>query len=211
MPDGFNGDRPQHAGSESTAVSSRARCLRKSPPEIRDTVMPGFREVEIRGTLCHDWRHPESCRTFRTSYGAPPVKSRVNPLCVSILSDVQSGPGGTVATERVQRRAHLLSGSGAGVVSGPVTLIPRSGMRRSKRLGSIFVPVPPQGGLPKYESITQPPGLLHRPNGRPRKGVCGSQATSRAPVGTRPFVANRHRAINSLRATATMARLRARP
>ncbi len=85
--------------------------------------------------------------------------------------DVQSVSGGTVATERVQRRANLLSGSGAGDDAGPVTHIPRSGMRRSRRLGSIFVPVPPRGGLPKYEPITQPPGLLRRPVRRPRKGV----------------------------------------
>ena len=74
-------------------------------------------------------------------------------------------------TERVQRRANLLSGSGAGDDAGPVTHIPRSGMRRSRRLGSIYVPVPPRGGLPKYEPITQPPGLLRRPVRRPRKGV----------------------------------------
>jgi len=93
----------------------------------------------------------------RPSHAAPPVKSWVNPLRVAILSDVPSGPGGTVATERVQRRAHPISDLGTGVAAGPVTRIPRSGMRRSRRRGSIFVPVPPRGGLPKSTPITQPP------------------------------------------------------
>ena len=88
---------------------------------------------------------------------------------------------GTVATERVQRRAHLLSGSGVGVAVGPVTHRPRSGMRRSRRLGSIFVPVPPPGGLPWYISITKLPVSSAVPSDGRRTG----DAVLKPPAGAR--------------------------